>query len=162
VKRGHGSVRHPVTGQAYPWSIASPGDGWRQRSLEAARKDNPLVDGWLTLPAADAHLIVVGERVPGAEQAGLERLARAVADQLAKSLTHPRRLQGDRAVRSRAGVGMVSFQAGEVKGSSLAYAAAVFIRGDAVYQVVGFAPEPAFAAVQDDLLAAMESFDVRP
>ncbi|MDI3286356.1 hypothetical protein [Polyangium sp. 15x6] len=148
-----------LEGVATNYKLAPPSDAWALRKPEVAQKDNPLADRWIVRPDKDAHVFVVAEHAPGSV-VDLEKYADAVANTILERMhgtiesREPLRTdpKNARLLRVRA----------EAEGMKLEYYYGLFARGDRAFQVIAFARSEVFPSVKDELMKAVESFEMPP
>jgi len=67
-----------IEGDDARYRLPLPGEGWRLRKPEAARKDNPLADRWAIWPSKSAHVMVIAEDVPPGGRVDMDQFQAAV------------------------------------------------------------------------------------
>jgi S1-C subfamily serine protease/TPR repeat protein len=150
-----------LTGELVPYTLEVPPGRWYAYRPQVARERNPLADRWLVLPEKDAHLLVITELAPGISVTGTKELRERVLRQRQEAVSGFQLLQEselpsrfDRAFLWR------TQQGG--KGQRIEMLMGLFIHGDRIFQVLGFAGERDFKAVQNELLTAINSFAYEP
>lgn len=147
-----------VTGDVSHYRLRAPSDRWRMRKPEAAKKDNPLADRWISRPDLDAHVLVIAEKAPG-----MLVLPEALADAVVQNgktaatafelvdrkplRTHP---ENGRMIHTRSTTSGIEIE-------SLTGVVATYERG---YQILAFAPKKSFAEAEPELRAFVESFEL--
>lgn len=149
-----------VRGAKNPYSITAP-EGWFLRKEEATRKENALIDRWLTRPELDAHVLVIAEEVPPGMELPLDKYVEVVLDNAKKDSDRYSELARTpwakfpkEGVRAR-----VSLARG---GIDLEYEYGLFTRRNRGYQIVAFTTKANFPAAKDEIARAVESFEPPP
>lgn len=153
-----------VTGEASHYQLTTPSDKWRLRTREAAQKDNPLADRWLTRPDLDAHVIVIAEKIPGGTILP-DALTDAVIENAKKSSTEFKLLDRQ-PLRTNPEQGRIVRTQSTVNGMAIESVVGVVGYYEHGFQIVAFARRASFAAVEAELRSIVESFkpptDERP
>ncbi|MDI1433853.1 hypothetical protein [Polyangium sorediatum] len=148
-----------VTGVSTNYTLTPPSDAWALRKAEAAQKDNPLADRWIVRPDKDAHVFVVAEHAPGAV-VDLEKYVDAVASSILERMHGT--ITSREPLRTDPKNARLLLVHAETEGMKLEYAYGLFARGDRAFQVIAFARTEVFASVKDELLEAIETFEMPP
>lgn len=145
-----------VTGESSHYQVTAPNDKWRLRTREAAKKDNPLADRWLTRPDLDAHVIIIAEKVPG---------AMVLPDPLADAvITNSRTAARDfkmidrNPLRTRPEDGRMLHTQSTVNGLDIESLVGVVGYYEHGFQVVAFARRNTFPSIESELRSIVESF----
>jgi len=153
-----------ITGETSHYQLTTPSDKWRLRTREAAHKDNPLADRWLTRPDIDAHVIVIAEKIPG----GMilpDALTDAVIDN-AKKATTEFTLIDRQPLRTRPEDGRMLHTQSTVNALAIESLVGVVGYYEHGFQIVAFARRGSFAGAEAELRSIVESFkpptDERP
>ncbi|MDI1444808.1 hypothetical protein [Polyangium sp. 6x1] len=147
-----------VTGNASHYRLRAPSDRWHLRKPEAAKKDNPLADRWISRPDLDAHVIVIAEKVPG-----MLVLPEALADAViknAKLAATTFELVGRAPLRTHPENGRMVHTRSKTSGIEIESLTGVVATYEHGYQILAFAPKKAFAEAEPDLRAFVESFEL--
>ncbi len=145
-----------VTGETSHYRITAPSDKWHLRTAAAAKKDNPLADRWLTRPDADAHVIVIAEKIPGGVVMP-EALTDVVVDNAGKVSTKFA-LIDRKPLRTHPEEGRILHTQSTVNGLDIESFVGVVAYYEHGFQIVAFAPRVSFAAVESELRSIVESF----
>ncbi len=145
-----------VTGDASHYQLTTPSDKWRLRTREAAQKDNPLADRWLTRPDVDAHVIVIPEKIPGGTILP-DALTDAVIEN-AKKLSTEFKLIDRQPLRTNPEDGRMLHTQSTVNGMAIESLVGVVGYYEHGFQVVAFARRASFAGVEAELRSIVESF----
>lgn len=153
-----------ITGEKSHYQLTTPSDKWRLRTKEAAHKDNPLADRWLTRPDIDAHVIVIAEKIPGGTIPP-DALTDAVIDNSKKGSTEFKLI--DRfPLRTHPEDGRMLHTQSIVNGLSIESIVGVVGYYEHGFQIIAFARRTSFAGVESELRSIVESFkpptDERP
>jgi hypothetical protein len=141
------------------YSLTPPGPLWVLRKDEAAKKDNALADRWMVRPDKDAHVFVVAEHAPGAV-VDLEKYADAVAASIVDRMKGT--LQSREPLRTDPTNARLLRIHADTESMKLDYYYGLFARGDRAFQVVAFARSEVFESVKEELLKAIETFEMPP
>jgi hypothetical protein len=145
-----------VTGEESHYQLTAASDKWRLRTRDAAKKDNPLADRWLTRPDVDAHVIVIAEKVPGG-MVFPDALTDAVIDNAKKASTELTVIDRQ-PLRTRPEDGRMLHTKSTVNGLALESLVGVIGYYEHGFQIVAFAPRTSFGDVEADLRSIVESF----
>ncbi|MCY1059805.1 hypothetical protein [Nannocystis sp. SCPEA4] len=145
-----------VAGEHLDYRLRAPGDRWYLRTSEAARRDNPLADRWLVRPELDAHIIVIAESIPGV-MVSLAPMVDAVVANM-RSAVPTVELLDDSALPRLPDTGRLLRLHATVDGHNVDYLVGIVAAHGAAYQIIGWTRTNNFAAVRDELMAAIDSF----
>lgn len=148
-----------VVGRLQPYELTAPDGNYFLRTQEAAQKDNPLADRWLVRPDLDAHILIIAERVEGADLSP-EHYARAVAEAAASN--HRLELLSSEVLPSRPNEGRLLHGKANVNGLAIEYFFGCFARGEQAFQVITFASQDQFPALATSFRKAIDSFVLPP
>jgi hypothetical protein len=149
-----------IVGVSYPYTMKAPNDRWYLRRAEAAKKDQPLADRWLTRPDRGAHVLVIAERVPG-KSLPLEPYADAVL-QGARGRAQAFEVLGREPLASDRDRGRFLHTTLTRDNIKLEYYYGVLTSGDRGFQIVGFAERAGFPGVEAEIRRIVESFRLPP
>jgi hypothetical protein len=145
-----------VVGVSYPYRVTAPNDRWYIRKSEAAKKDQPLADRWLTRPDRGAHVIIVAEHVPGAKlpiEAYVDEVLKSVKKGAsAFDLVAREPLPAD-PTRGRFLHTTISRE-----DLSFEYYYGLFTAGDRAFQIIGFTERAGFAVAAPEIRRIIDSF----
>ena len=150
---------HDLHGLKADWKLTAPGDEWRLRSDASAKKDNPIVDRWISRPDLDAHVLIIAEQVPG-KTIPIEAYTDAILQSGAKAGTDFKILERKK-LEGRTDARFVHTTS-TIKGLKIEHYYGLFTTGDRAYQVVAFAAQGTFPKVSDELRQIIESFQPAP
>ncbi|MDC0745180.1 hypothetical protein [Polyangium mundeleinium] len=148
-----------LTGVATNYTLTPPSEAWALRKREVTQKDNPLADRWIVRPDKDAHVFVVAEHAPGAV-VDLEKYVDAVASSILERMHGT--IESREPLRTDSKNARLLRVHAEAEGMKLEYFYGLFARGDRAFQVIAFARTEVFASVKDELLKAVETFEMPP
>jgi hypothetical protein len=146
-----------VRGAKFRYRIRVPNDTWCLRKAAAAAKDNPLADRWLVHPEQDAHVIVIGEQVAEGLVIDMKAFTGAVMKNAQRVASRFEIIEESPLANPNLAGRMVHTTA-TIDGLKLRYYYGLYSRGNLAFQVIAFAPETGFGAVQNDLKAIVHSF----
>lgn len=152
-------VVHKVVGQAQPYELTAPDDNYFLRTDEAAKGTNPLADRWLVRPDVDAHIMIIAERVEGADLQP-DHYARAVAE--AVTANPGATLVSSEVLKSQPKVGRILHVKATTQGLPIEYYYGCFARGEQAFQVVAFTSQEDFPALAESFRKAIDSFVLPP
>jgi hypothetical protein len=150
-----------VTGVAAPYSYAVPNDRWYLRKTEAAKKDNALVDRWLTRPDKDAHVIVIVEDLPPGSTLPIDAYADAVLEGAKKASANIAVLERH-PLAGHLDNGMFLHTTGTIGAIDLEYYYALIADHDHAYQIIAFSMKSGFASLASEMQAMIASFKLPP
>jgi hypothetical protein len=146
-----------VKGETFAYVLMAPANGrWYLRKPDAARKDNPLADRWLVRPDLDAHVLVIAEKVDGAEEIDTEAFHRVVLENARKAAKSFDVVE-DGPLPDRQGAQLIHTKS-VVQELQLESYYGLFASGPNIYQVVAFVPRERFGAVAPELKGIVASF----
>lgn len=146
-----------LQGDKFEYCLEVPSTRWYLRKPEAAHKDNPLADRWLTRPDLDAHVMVIAEEVAAEVVIGQSVLESVVEKDMRATLANFR-LEGTEKMAQ----GNAFHATGRVKGMDLEYYRGVVAHRNRAYQVVAFARQTQFAQNRAELVGLVQSFRAEP
>lgn len=149
-----------VTGVAQGYKIKAPNDRWHLRKDEAAKKDQPAADRWITRPDRAAHVIVIAERLPG-QKLSIDRYVEAVEENAKRAVSRYERVSVG-PLPSDPVHGRVLRTSVTLNGMELDYVYAILTAEDRGFQIIGLAEHIGFAGVEKDLDAIIASFQLPP
>ena len=144
-----------VQGLGFVYHLEAPNEHWFLRTDAVAKQDNPLADRWLVRPDRDAHFLVVAEQFP-ASNIDVALYETAVVDNLEAATKSFEVLESkqlwehdpqSRLVRARA----------LIQGLNVEYAYGIVVFEDLGFQLIGFASQTEFPAVEAELRAIHDS-----
>jgi hypothetical protein len=144
-----------VEGESFAYHLTPAGTGWYLRTKEAAQKDNPLADRWLTIPERDAHVIVIAEEVEAGE-VDMDRFAGVVVENARRGASSFELVgqwplgASSRLLQTRSTVNGVQVQ--NYYG--------LYARAPYIYQVIAFTTDGNFDAMAEDLKQTVQSFEI--
>jgi hypothetical protein len=146
-----------VRGVKFRYRIRVPNETWCLRKSAAAAKDNPLADRWLVLPEHDAHVIVIGEQVAEGLVIDMKAFTGAVMKNAQRVSTRFEIIEESPLANPNL-AGRMVHTAATIDRLKLRYYYGLYSRGSLAFQVIAFAPETGFGAVQNDLKGIVHSF----
>jgi hypothetical protein len=149
-----------VTGEASHYHITAPSDRWHLRKPEAAKKDNPLADRWITRPDKDAHAMVIVESVPGSKL-DIDLYTDAVIASIKDAMAGAQIVSRE-PLRTDPKNGRMLHVKGSVGGMELEYYYGVFAQGERGFQVIAWASNNFIGSVREDLVKVCEGFVLPP
>ena len=147
-----------VAGVRLDYHLRAPSDHWYLRTADAAARDNPLADRWLMRPDRDAHLVVIAESIPGVMVPLPAFVDTFVANM--RSAAPTLELLDDSPLPRHPDTGRRLHLHASVEGQSIDYLVGVVTAYGSAYQIIGWTTSTNFAAVRDELSAAIDSFTV--
>jgi hypothetical protein len=142
-----------LKGDKFDYCVSVPEQHWYLRSAQAAARDNPSSDRWLTRPDLDAHVMIMAESVEPTLRINQDRFERAVLGDMKGRLTHFESL-GREALPD----GAMLHLRGHAKTLDLEYYRGLFAYRNRGYQVVAFATPKSFARAEPELASIVRSF----
>lgn len=148
-----------VVGLNQPYELTAPDGNYFLRKQEAAHKDNPLADRWLVRPDLDAHILVIAERLEGADL-NPDHYVRAVAD--AARANFGATDVSTEVLDSHPKEGRLLHAKATVNGLAMEYYFGCFARGEQAFQVLTFVRQDEFPALAPSFRKAIDSFVLPP
>jgi hypothetical protein len=161
VTGGIEPIADVVSGDQVAFTLESPGVGWHRRPAESARADNPLADTWLIHPETDAHLLVIAEELPEPVVFPLDELTSNVLLN-AKTVYPDFVIRSQKRVPAEGGAANLIEATALVEGTKMRFLYGVYSFEGYAFQLIGFAAEPSYVHVRDDLRKAILSFAFAP
>lgn len=147
-----------VAGVLLDYHLRAPSDRWYLRTPDVARRDNPLADRWLVRPDLDAHIVVIAETVPGV-MVPLAPFVDTIVTNM-RSAAPTVELLDDSPLSRHPDTGRLLRLHATIEGQDIDYLVGVVTAYGSAYQVIGWTTTSNFAAVREELLAAIDSFTV--
>lgn len=150
-----------VVGDKMAYSILAPSPRWHVRKPEIVKRDNALIDRWLTQSEMNAHVLVIAEQAENDNVILLPLYVEAILASAKKGSTRFEILsQGPWAKFPKNGARVRLSLARE--GSELEYDYGLYARGPRAFQVIGFSSKNAFSGAAAELGRAIDSFEPPP
>ncbi|MBI3725056.1 hypothetical protein HY251_14035 [bacterium] len=147
-----------VKGQSFPYHITAPSNKWRLRKNEFALAENPLVDRELVLPDFDAHIFVIGERIPRGVRVDMDKFSEVVIDNMRRASSKVEVLE-DSALSTAVDGKLLHFRVTKLELQVELYVG-VFVATDGAYQVFCGSSPKTFPKLSADFKKTITSFGV--
>ena len=146
-----------IKGSFWDYNVNIDADNWYLRDREAALKENPLIDQWAVNPKLDAHLMIIGEKLPPNTCLKLSQIKEVVLANLKKSSNHYKELD-ETVTKNKKYSGTIVHVKINIGGVDLEYLYGLYTVENMVFQVITFSHSKNFDSLENEFRQMINSF----